>query len=117
MNLEILKKIARSNEYQLLYNRAKEIGTLRLFKNDSDLSRIQILYLYFLEMYSILYQDLNAQVEFLDETVIEDDLRCEAYLLYRKTKRNEKSDKDSDRHIDSSGGLGSVVFKRGKTGK
>lgn len=62
MNLTILKKLAKSDQWQTLYNRAKEIGTLKLFSNDFDLSGIQIFFLYLLQMYNILYQDL-AEVE------------------------------------------------------
>jgi len=93
MNYRLLKKLARSNKWQVLYNRAKELGTLRLFKNDMDLTKIQIWILYFLEMYSSLYTDLAMNEDFIDEDVIEDDLRCEAYLLYRK----EKSKKENKR--------------------
>ena len=97
MNYKLLKKLARSNKWQVLYNRAKELGTLRLFKNDIDLTKIQIWMLYFLEMYSSLYTDLAMNEDYISEDVIEDDLRCEAYLLYRK----EKSKKDkSKKYID-----------------
>lgn len=90
MNFKLLQKLSRSNKWQILYNRAKELGTLRLFKNDIDLTKIQIWMLYFLEMYSSLYTDLAMNEDFISEEVIQDDLRTEAYLLYRK----EKSKKD-----------------------
>jgi len=90
MNFKILKKLARSNEWQLLYSRAKELGTLRLFKNDTDLTKAQIWMLYLLEMFSSLYLDLAMKENYISEEVIEDDLRCEAYLLYRKGKKSEE---------------------------
>lgn len=93
MNFKLLQKLSRSNKWQILYNRAKELGTLRLFKNDIDLTKIQIWMLYFLEMYSSLYTDLAMNEDYISEDVIEDDLRCEAYLLYRK----EKSKKENKR--------------------
>jgi len=93
MNYKLLKKLTRSNRWQILYNRAKELGTLRLFKNDIDLTKIQIWTLYFLEMYASLYTDLAMNEDFINEDVIEDDLRTEAYLLYRK----EKSKKDKNK--------------------
>lgn len=113
MNLELLKKIARSDEHQILYNRSKELGTLRLFKNDYDLSRIQILYLYFLELYHVLYQDLNTGEDFISEDIIKDSIRTEAYLLLRKEKKDKKDSSSKTRKvIDSTMGLGSVIFKR-----
>jgi len=105
MNYKLLKKLARSNKWQVLYNRAKELGTLRLFKNDIDLTKIQIWMLYFLEMYSSLYTDLAMNEEYIDEDVIEDDLRCEAYLLYRKEKSKKENKKkfiDKDEKITPS---------------
>ena len=91
MNYRLLKKLARSNKWQVLYNRAKELGTLRLFSNDNDLTKVQIWMLYFLEMYSSLYTDLAMNEDFISEDVIDDDLRCEAYLLYRKEKSKRKN--------------------------
>jgi hypothetical protein len=112
MNIDILKKLCRSNYWQIYYNRAKEIGTIQLFDNNKELSKIQIMFLYFLEMYGILYQDLNAKEKYINEEVIEDDLRCEAYLLYRREKRNKPEEDVTKKHIDSNFGEGSIIFKR-----
>lgn len=98
MNHKLLKKLARSNRWQILYNRCKELGTLRLFKNDIDLGNHQIWILYYSEMYSSLYTDLAMNEEYISEEVIEDDLRCEAYLLYRKEKnKKDKHKKYTDK--------------------
>lgn len=94
MNYKLLKKIARSNRWQVLYSQAKELGTLRLFENDIDLTKIQIWMLHFLGMYSSLYTDLAMNEDYIDEGVIEDDLRCEAYLLYRKEKNKNENKKN-----------------------
>jgi hypothetical protein len=115
MNLQILKKIARSNEAQILYNRAKELN-IRLFNNDNDLSKMQIWYLYFLELYHILYQDLNTGEDYISEEIIDDDIRTEAYLLLRKERKEKKEKSSTRRLIDSTIKQDSVVFKR-KSGK
>lgn len=100
MNFKLLKKLARSNEWQLLYSRAKELGTLRLFKNDMDFTKVQLWMLYFLEMYSSLYLDLAMKENYISEEVIEDDLRCEAYLLYKKKEKGkEKSNRYKNEKI------------------
>lgn len=90
MNFKIIRKITRSSEWQLLYNRAKELGTLRLFKNDIDLTKVQLWFLHFLEVYSSLYMDLAMKEKYISEDVIQDDLRTEAYLLYKKEKKPEE---------------------------
>lgn len=110
MNHKILKKLAKSDKYQMLYNQAKEIGTLKLFSNGNDLSEIQLWILYYLALYNSLYRDLASGEEFINEEVIKDNLRTEAYLLLRKQKRSEKNPKNK-RQVATSGDLPSVIFR------
>ena len=109
MNLVALKKIAKSDSWQILYHRAKEIGTLKLFHNASDLSGVQIFFLYLLEMYTILYQDLSEGRDYISEEEINDDIRTEAYLLLRKDKKQKKNPKK--REAKSSEENPSVIFR------
>jgi hypothetical protein len=88
--MNTLQTLARSNNAQTIYRHAKEIGTLRLFNNDTDFSHIQILYLYYLSLYESLYTDLSMGEEFISQEVIEDSLRVEAYLLYKRVNRKNK---------------------------
>jgi len=114
MNIKALKNLVKTTHAQILYHRAKELN-IRLFDNDSDLSNVQIFYLYFLELYSMLYSDLQMQEEYLSEEVIDDELRCEAYLLYKKINRKQK--KQNTQHLPTpTGGADSLIFRR-KTGK
>jgi len=111
MNHTALKNLARTIYAQILYHRAKELN-IRLFENDSDLSNVQIFFLYYLELYSSLYTDLQMQEEYLNEDVINDELRCEAYLLFKKVNRKQKT---NSQHLPvHTGGAGSIIFKRGK---
>lgn len=112
MNIDSLQNLAKSNEAQITYHRAKELSSLQLFENNKDLSRIQILYLYYLELYSMLYQDLQMQEEYLTEEIIHDSLRCEAYLLYRKIYKNNKNKKSSTKTAIDNAGQGTLIFKR-----
>jgi len=111
MNINILQNLAKSNNAQIIYHRAKEIN-LHLFNNDRDLSQIQIMYLYYLELYSMLFQDLQMNEPYISEQVIEDNLRVEAYLLWRRINRKNK--KNSQHLPTHTGGVGSLIFKRGK---
>jgi len=114
MDFTILKKLAKSDKYQILYNRAKEIGTLKLFSNDSDLSGIQLWFLYLLQMYNILYQDLAEDRDYISEEVIADDIRTEAYLLLRKQIKNKKNKiNPSKKEVNTSGEIPGIIF-RGK---
>lgn len=112
MIFDTLQNLCKSNEHQIYYHRVKEIGSLRLFDNDRDLSKLQIMYLYYLELFSVLFQDLNMQEQYISEEVINDPIRREAYLLYRKEKRNKNTDDDKGKHIDSSHGDGSIIFRK-----
>jgi len=81
-----LRTLARLGYWQSLYSRAKELK-LKLFENESDFTKIQILFLQYLEIYNQLYIDLSLGEEYIDEKVIEDELRADAYLLYKRKQR------------------------------
>ena len=110
MNLTILRKIAKSDRCQILYNRVKELGSLKLFNNDSDLSRVQTWFLYFLEIYNMLYRDLADGKNYISEEVIADDVRTDAYLLLR---RQSKIQKTNTKEVVTSGNMPSVIFREG----
>jgi len=116
MNFKLLKRLARSNRWQILFQRAKELGTLKLFDNAGDLSNVQIWMLYFLQQYEILYTDLAAKEENISEDVINDPIRTEAYLLWKKTirdKEKKSGNEDTDNTIKKNlSGIPSVIFKR-----
>jgi len=108
-----LQNLAKSNPWQILYHRAKEIN-IRLFNNETDFSNVQITFLYYLELFSMLYQDLHMEEEYLSEQVIDDPLRCEAYLLYRRINKKTKKNKSNKKPIIDNAGEGSLIFTRGK---
>ena len=113
MTNKLVRKLARSDKYQILYARAKELGNIKLFKNDIDISKLQITFLYWLEIYNSLYTDLAMNEKWINEDVIESDLRVEAYLLLRRKLREEKKEgKETDNKSTSDGGIPSVIFNR-----
>jgi len=111
MNLKLLRKIAKSNKYQFLYGQAKESGIIRLFKNREDLSEAQIWFLHYLTTYYSLYSGLVTGEKYLNEEVIDDDLRMEAYLLFLQKEKNKPKNK-SKKEIDYSNNIPSVIFRR-----
>lgn len=99
MNLEDkIRLLARSNYYQELYNASKNCSGIRLFENNSNFSGIQVLFLYWLKVYSMLYDELSGlEWENLDIKVIKDNDRCDAFLYWRgkqieKIIRNNKKE-------------------------
>ena len=65
-----IRKLARSSEWQTIYNRSKEIGSVHLFKNKTDFTIIQIVFLRWLDIYSSLFTQLQMNEDLLDEDII-----------------------------------------------
>jgi hypothetical protein len=109
MDTATLKKLARSGRFQMIYSRSKEINNIHLFRNCIEFTPVQIMFLSYLEVYHQLYQDLYLKELYISEEVIEDDLRCEAYLLWKNTKKEKESKSSTTGTSD-----GSVIFRRSK---
>jgi len=108
-----IRRLAKSSYFQNYYIHAKEFGTISLFKNTTNLSKIQIFFLHWLSVYNSLYQDLANEEDYLSEKVIDDDLRADAYLLWKrkvKDKKDSKKEEDTDNVL----GIPKVIFKAKK---
>lgn len=83
-----IRQLAMSNYWQSLYKASKENG-IQLFENNTNLSGLQIIFLYWCEIYSFIY-DLIAKKEydFLNIKYLESDIRVDAFLYYRR-RQNE----------------------------
>ncbi len=92
--LKYLRELAKTDYYQTLYNQVKELH-LKLFKNDSDLSDIQIRFIGFLNFYSNLFLDFALGE--IEDTVFTDEIYEDAYMYYKHNKKE-----DSDQKLPSS---------------
>lgn len=82
-----IRKLAKSVYWQNLYSASKTIQGVHLFNNDTNYTSLQLKFLYWLSVYEMLYEELaQHKDEYLTEKVIEDDIRTNAYLLYRNKK-------------------------------
>lgn len=86
-----IRKLACSNKYQMLYNKTKDMSNIRIFQNDSNFSKLQMRFLYWLSVYNNLYQDLIMDESFISESVIKDEIECDAYLYYKSLKKDKKT--------------------------
>ena len=112
-----IRKLANSNYWQTLYARAKELSGIQLFNNKTDLSKYQIIFLQWLEIYNSLYIDLSTNQDFLNEERIKDEILCDAYLYYRRKKQENKLYNEQEQKYkkrDNKIGLPSVTFTRSK---
>jgi len=95
MNIElVIRNLAKSNYFQNLYHSSKEVNGIHLFTNINNFSGLQSLFLYWLRTYSMMYEDLaNKESQFLTENVINDHVRADAYLYYKRKKQERELNK------------------------
>ena len=84
---ELVRKLAKNPYYQSIYGQAKEIG-VRLFKNETDLTKLQVTFLGYLAFYA----DLNLDVYMgeVDEIIFDDFIYEDAYAYYKRQERTKK---------------------------
>ena len=88
-----IRNLAKSYYYQFLYTRAKDLTNITFFENTSDFSNLQIMFLQWLEVYKVLYLDLAHKETYITEDVIKDNIRTDAYLLYKSKYKNNEDKK------------------------
>ena len=101
--IDVIRKLARSTYYQNIYSAAKDIGSVQLFDNQNNYSGLQSLFLYWLKIYDSLYIELGQKEwKYLDENVINDDCRCDAFLYWRSQFcDNEMSKQKQEQKINN----------------
>ena len=108
---KLLRKLARSPYWQHSYSQTKSIGSLSLFENKIRLSKIQIIFLSWLNTYENLYKDLVNEEDYISQEVIDNDIRTDAYLFWRNTVKYKKQNKKQNQETDNPLGIPKVVFK------
>jgi hypothetical protein len=89
-----IRKLARSTYWQNVYRSAKEIGSIQLFENITNFSGLQSLFLFWLSVYDTLYGELSSkEYKYLDEKVLDSDIRCDAFLYWRSQIKEAEIDK------------------------
>ena len=88
--LDTLRELAKEDYYQSLYSSCKELG-LQLFENNTDLTRIQLWFISFMSIYSVINMDI-ALGEITDR-VLENVIYEDAYLVYKKRSSAKKVNK------------------------
>ena len=96
--LSVLRELAKTDYYQSLYSYAKELG-FRVFENQTDLTYIQLWFLSYLSLYSVIQMDIAMGD--VPEKVLENNIYEDAYLYFKKkdgkqtTKKNKQQIKDA----------------------
>lgn len=103
-----LRKLANTSYWQNLYGMFKDGANMSLFINKENYSGLQARFCYWLQIYSMLYEELmKHESDFLSDAVINDNVRCDAYLisrnkkhdaLWQKYRREEKASEHKSKH-------------------
>lgn len=106
-----IRELAKSYYWQTIYARSKEHADISLFNNKTDFTPLQINFLQWLEIYHSLELDLSMKKEYLSREVINDSIRCDAYIYWRnlisgKSEKELEDIKKLNEHED-----GALVFK------
>ncbi len=104
-----LRKLARSQKWQSLYHKAKEIASIHLFRNQEDFSKLQITFLSLLEEYASAYFDLLMGEDLISEEVIRDWIRLQSYFLYKSKHRKKLK---LDKNVNNKQFTDRIVFRR-----
>jgi len=92
----ILRKFAKSIRAQNLFFATKEISSIHLFRNNSDLSNLQEIFLTWLYNYDYINRDIET--EKISKHVLDNDLYTDAYLIW---KNNKKSKQKNDKKLNA----------------
>ena len=86
----LMRKLAKSNRYQILYSQHKEIG-VNIFQNISNYTDFQIAFMHYLSFYASLY--MSIYMDEVGEVVLEDEIFEDAYSYYKsKNKKVERKE-------------------------
>ncbi len=93
------RKLAKTSYWQTIYATSKE-GSLLLFKNRRELTRLQLVFINLLNFYSTLFLDIA--VGDVEELVLKDDIYEDAYMYFRSKTRFKTDDvKKDNSHVSS----------------
>ena len=92
---EQIRLLARQPYYQEIYNASQKCAGIHLFENQTNFSGIQHLFLYYIRVYSMLYDELySLEWNNLDEAVIKDNDRTDAFLYWRRKEQEKRMRKN-----------------------
>jgi len=89
----ILRESAKSIRAQNIFTASKEIFGIKIFRNSSNFSKLQEIYLSWLYSYDLIHRDLIT--EKISKHVMDNELFEDAYLMWRRENKYkaDKSDK------------------------
>ena len=97
----LIRKLAKSVEMQNLFIAVKEIHSLSLFKNKTELSSLQQAFLSYLYFYNEIYKDIASNL--IKDIILESEYYEDSYTYWKRKNsgRNpkDKPDRPKDFHL------------------
>lgn len=97
MNIDLIRKITKSIKFQNLYQASKEINGILLFKNSTDFTLLQEIFL----SYLYFYNNLNSEVEMnkINKKIFDNYVYEDAYMLWRREVGYDEKSRNKKRDI------------------
>jgi len=96
---ELLRPLAKSNKYQLVYSQCKE-GVTSLFVNKCNYTYYQIVFLQYITFYASIQLDIYMGE--VGDIVLKDDVYADSYYYYKsKMKKKNQLEKKPQRHTNN----------------
>ncbi len=105
---EQIRLLARKSYYQEIFSSSQKCSGIQLFENTNNFSGVQYLFIYWLRVYQLLYNELSMlEWQNLDEKVIKDNIRCDAFLYYRRKEQEKRIRKNQreEKNANKKGGI------------
>jgi len=105
-----IRKLAKSVRIQNIFGAAKDLQSIKIFRNECDFTNLQEEFLSYLYFYESIARDII--VEKISKHVYDKDLYEDAYYLWKQEKSN-KTDKKSNSNQDVRLVMGtSIIFPK-----
>ena len=95
---EIVRKLAKTSKAQNLFYNSKNISSIHLFENTSELSDLQQLYLSYLSFYHDIYCDI--QLKKIEDIILTDEIYENAYARWKSEHSDVSSPKKDKKEHD-----------------
>jgi len=93
MYIDSIRRLAKSVKMLNLFSSSKEINGIKLFRNETDLTKVQELLLSYLYFYHNINMDIS--MDKVSKKVLEDNIYEDSYYLW-KSKNGNKEVKDKN---------------------
>lgn len=85
MNIDsCIRKLAKNSDNLSLFYAAKDISSIKLFKNTDEFTKLQLIYLNYLYMYYNL--NLSIARDEVSKHVLDNEIYEDSYLLWKRKK-------------------------------